>query len=142
VSPRVGPSIVSGRTRHQESAARWWPPLDQVYNTGSLEEHLSASNVYYTRHGHSRPSPEPDVKALDAWKGLGLRFFFFLVFFFWGVFFCLVLFFGGGFFNRYIYFCFLFFFFFLYIYNIWREHQKWLLSRAGPGPGGVPGTYR
>lgn len=56
-----------------EIATNWWPPLTNVYTPIGWKNHLFRFNVYYSGVIMANPCPEPDVKALAPWNGLGAQ---------------------------------------------------------------------
>ncbi len=56
-----------------EIAGAWWPPLENVYTPIGWKNHLFRFNVYYNGMIMANPVPEPDVKALAPWLGLGVQ---------------------------------------------------------------------
>ncbi|NLE60250.1 MAG: hypothetical protein GX616_18020, partial [Planctomycetes bacterium] len=54
-------------------ASAWWPPMENVYTPVGWKNHLFRFNVYYNGMIMANPVPEPDVKALAPWDGLGAQ---------------------------------------------------------------------
>ncbi len=54
-------------------ALAWWPPMENVYTPVGWKNHLFRFNVYYNGMIMANPVPEPDVKALAPWEGLGVQ---------------------------------------------------------------------
>lgn len=70
---RVPPSVAGDTEPDVQTAARWWPPLTNVYTPVGWKNHLFRFNVYYNGVIMANPCPEPDVKALAPWCGLGAQ---------------------------------------------------------------------